>query len=120
MIWKTIKSVIWDAATPFYISMEDGSVYNIREVKDPYEDRTRIESEEVKDISKIELYDQLDLWIITYEQFEKLIEKEQLELTKNIRDREDSIKKFKILVDELKMLLDLDAMKLLRDYKDLL
>ena len=120
MIWKTIKAVIWDATTPFYISMEDWSIYNIREVKDPYEDRTRIESEEVKDVSKLDLDYQLDLWIITDEQYDQLSKEQELKRDREDQDKKDKLKKFKNLVDELEMSLDPDVMKLLRDHKDLL
>lgn len=120
MIWKTIKAVIWDAITPFYISMEDWSVYHIREAKDPYDDRSRIEHEEVKDISKIDIHYQLDLWIINDEQYDQLRKEEELKLERENQNKKDKLKKFKNLIDELEVSLDHDSMKLLRDLKHLL
>lgn len=120
MIWKTVKAVIWDQITPFYISMEDGSVYHILQVKDPYENRNRIEYEEVKDISNLDLDCKLDLWIVTDEQYEQLSKEQELRRDRENQERKDNIKKFKTLVDELDMSLDPEAMKLLRDHKSLL
>lgn len=120
MIWKTVKAVIWDATTPFYISMEDGSVYHIFEERDQYEDRKRIAFEEVVDTSKLDIDYQLDLWIINHEQYDQLRKEQELKRDREHQDRKDKLKKFKNLVDELEMSLDPDAMKLLRDCKSLL
>lgn len=120
MIWKTIKWVIWDATTPFYISMEDGSVYHMFQHGDPYEDFKRISYEKVRDISDIEIYYQLDLGIITDEEFEVLKEKELEELDKQSKDRTEKLNKFRNLVNDLEISLGKDTMKLLRDCKHLL
>ena len=120
MIWKTIKAVIWDATTPFYISMDDGSVYNIRKFQDTYEDRERIDYRKVEDTFNLDIDYQLDLWIITDEQYDQLRKEQELKRDREDQDRKDKIKKFRNLVDELEMSLDPDAMKLLRDCKALL
>lgn len=100
--------------------MEDGSVYHLGITKDEYEDWERIECEEIKDISNIELYHQHDLGIITDEEFEEMRKREDEELDQLIEKEQNNRNKFKTLVDELEMSLDPDAMKLLRDHKHLL
>lgn len=120
MIWKTIKAVIWDATTPFYISMDDGSVYEIRDVKDPYEDRTRIEYKKVEDVSNLDIDYQLDLWIIDDDQYDKLNKEQGEKCFREANEREDERKRFKNLVDQLEAIEGSDAMQLLRAHKHLL
>ena len=90
-------------------------------MRDQYEkDRYWIDYEEVQDKSSLELHYQLDLGIINDEQYDQLIKEQELKRDRENQDREDKIKKFRNLVDELEMSLDPDSMKLLRDCKALL